>query len=118
MLPNVIRVKRKPGPESVRLLRIVEELCRRGELPVAQVRDLVKRMGKSRGAVAKMLSGLKQEGYVENPIWGGWRLTARGRKLLRSSAELSPNKIAQRFRELDANFSFLIAIREAGRRAG
>ena len=99
------------------MLRIVEELCRRGELPVAQVRDLTKRMGKSRGAVAKMLSGLKREGYVENPLWGGWRLTAKGRKLLGSFQKVNPREGGARLEGVFADFDFLFAIREAGRRA-
>ena len=107
-----------PGPEAIRLLSAVNGLCSTGEIAVAQIRDLAKKLGKSRTSVAKTLNELKKLEYVQNPIWGGWRLAPKGKELLMSlAAPFNPKKMSEGIGKLSEAFEFLYEIREAAENA-
>jgi predicted transcriptional regulator len=72
---------KKLGWESVRTLKAVMELSN-PSAPLVKVSDIGQRLGKNKGTIAKALVLLKNDGYVENPVWGGWCLTPRGKKVL------------------------------------
>lgn len=70
--------------ERLRILQVIHDLTKQSEFNVAQIQKLIDELGKSRGAVAKLMTKLRREGYVENPLRGGWRLTTKGREELLS----------------------------------
>ena len=73
--------------EKIELLKAIDDLCNESEYGVAQVKEIMLKLNKNRGAVAKQLRILNREGYVENPLWGAWRLTELGKKTLKEVME-------------------------------
>jgi len=77
----------KLTPERYEVLKLVSEISRKSPFRVAPVQELIdiitsKRDIKS-GAVRKMVWELSKDGYLENPLRGCWRLTEKGRELLK-----------------------------------
>ena len=68
--------------ERLELMQAIHQIGLHSEFKVAPLKEIIKKMGKSRGTVAKAITQLKNAGYVENPIFGGWRLTEQGREAL------------------------------------
>lgn len=66
--------------ERLHALSAVSQVTKESEFNVAQIQGVIECLGKTRGAVAKMLTFLHQEGYLENPMRGCWRLTPLGAK--------------------------------------
>jgi len=73
--------------ESFQLLSLIDEICRRNQYGFAPISELIKIVTAQRGvksvAVRKMTWKLAKEGYIENPLRGCWRLTEKGRLLLK-----------------------------------
>ena len=77
----------KLTPERYEVLKLVGEISKKSPFKVAPIQELIdvitsKRNIKS-GAVRKMVYELNKDGYLENPLRGCWRLTDKGRELLR-----------------------------------
>jgi len=77
----------KMTPERYEVLKLVAEISEKSDFGVAPIQKLIdiitsKRNIKS-GAVRKMVWELNKDGYLENPLRGCWRLTEKGRSLLK-----------------------------------
>ena len=77
----------KLTPERYEVLRLVAEISSKNSFKVCPIRDLIEVVTKRRSitsvAVRKMIYELSKSGYIENPLRGCWRLTDRGRELLK-----------------------------------
>jgi len=77
----------KLTPERYEVLKLTAEISEKNDFGVAPIQELIdvitsKRDVKS-GAVRKMVWELSKDGYLENPLRGCWRLTEKGRELLK-----------------------------------
>jgi len=73
--------------ERYEVLKLISEISRKNPFKVAPIQELIdvitsKRNIKS-GAVRKMVHELNKDGYLENPLRGCWRLTEKGKKMLK-----------------------------------
>ena len=77
----------KLTPERYEVLRFIEQISSRNPFKVCPVKDLIETITKRRSvtsiAVRKMVTMLNKQGYLENPLRGCWRLTEKGRELLK-----------------------------------
>ena len=77
----------KLTPEKFEILKLVNEICKKNRYRLAPVKELVEIVTSQRNVrdvtVRKMIWKLSKEGYLENPLRGCWRLTKKGRNLLR-----------------------------------
>jgi len=73
--------------ERFQLLKLVDEISRKNSFGIAPIQDLIDIITAQRniksGAVRKMAWELSKDGYLENPLRGCWRLTDKGKKLLK-----------------------------------
>jgi len=72
----------------LKILKAVDEVSRENPLKVAPVKEVIKRLDIAEYNVRNLLSRMKKEGLVENPIYGCYRLTEKGRKYLESPEKL------------------------------
>ena len=77
----------KLTPERYEVLRLVAEISSENSFKVCPIKDLIEIVTKRRSitpiAVRKMVYELNKDGYIENPLRGCWRLTEKGRDLLK-----------------------------------
>ena len=77
----------KLTPERYEVLRLVAEISSKNSFKVCPIRDLIEVVTKRRPitpiAVRKMIYELSKSGYIENPLRGCWRLTEKGKKILK-----------------------------------
>jgi len=73
--------------ERFQLLWLVYEICAQNKFKVAPVQELINIITSERNvksvAVRKMVWELGRGGYLENPLRGCWRLTQKGKQLLK-----------------------------------
>ena len=73
--------------ERYQVLRLVNQLSKENEFGVAPIQKLVQILTSERKikpiSVRVTVMRLAQDGYLENPLRGCWRLTEKGRKLLK-----------------------------------
>jgi len=67
---------------KVKVLKLINDMCETSKYKIAPIMDIIKELNRRRGAVAKVLTELKHEGYITNPIRGGWMLTDYGKKII------------------------------------
>jgi len=65
------------------ILKAVDEVSRENALGVAPVREIIRRLNSPEHSVRNILSRMKKAGLVESPVYGCYRLTAKGKELLR-----------------------------------
>jgi len=74
-------------PSRLKLLRLIQEISSKNQFGIAPVREIIRMLKKEkriRGAsVRKYTTELKQMGFIDNPLWGGWRLTNKGKIFLK-----------------------------------
>ena len=77
----------KLTPERYEVLKLVNEISQKSPFKVAPIQELIDIITSKRnikdGAVRKMVHELNKDGYLENPLRGCWRLTEKGRELLK-----------------------------------
>jgi len=77
----------KLTPERFQVLKLVDEISKKNEFGVAEVQKLIQILTAERKikpiTVRMTIKRLAQDGYLENPLRGCWRLTEKGRKLLK-----------------------------------
>jgi len=77
----------KLTPERYEVLKLTQEISRENDFGVAPIQKLIdiitSRRGIKSGAVRKMVWELGRQGYLENPLRGCWRLTSKGKELLK-----------------------------------
>jgi Mn-dependent DtxR family transcriptional regulator len=70
-------------PLVLRYLQVMDEMHRNGQ-KLIRVIDLTRKLGAKYCTVATNLVILKRKGLVENPMWGYYCISQKGRKVLRS----------------------------------
>lgn len=67
--------------DRMQVLLIINELCKANDLDVAHVKDVIAKFDDRRkpSATRKLIVILHQAGFLENPMFGRWRLTDKGK---------------------------------------
>jgi len=77
--------------ERFQVLRLVDQLSKENEFGVAPIQELINIITAQRNVksvtVRKLVLELHRDGYLENPLRGCWRLTEKGKKLLKEVLE-------------------------------
>ena len=73
------------------VLKLIDDMCKQSEFGVASMQKLIQVLTAERGikptSVRVTIMRLAREGYLENPLWGCWRLTEKGKQVLKEVLE-------------------------------
>jgi len=74
--------------EKFQMLKLINDLSAKNEFSVASIQELISAVTAQRNitsiAVRKMVWELAQKGLIYNPLRGHWRLTDKGREILKN----------------------------------
>jgi len=82
--------------EKFQMLKCISDLSAKNEFGVASIQELIGAVAARRNitsiAIRKMVWELAQKGLICNPLRGHWRLTDKGKELLKSVMAEAENK--------------------------
>lgn len=74
--------------EKCQILKLINDISAKNDFAVAPIQELIAAVVSQRSitgiAVRKMVWELSQKGLICNPLRGHWRLTDKGKELLKS----------------------------------
>jgi len=77
--------------ERFQVLKLIDDICKQSEFGVAPTQKLIQVLTAERGikptSVRVTIMRLARDGYLENPLWGCWRLTEKGKQVLKEVLE-------------------------------
>jgi len=66
----------------IQILRVIKKLSSKSSYGAAHILAIARELKKTRINTSKALTYLKKDGFVENPLWGYWKLSQKGLKIL------------------------------------
>lgn len=76
----------KLTPKRLQILEIVEDLSKKVKNKMAYIEDIIRYVQYDRDVkhvnIRRLTIACKEMGFLENPVWGGYRLTEKGEKVL------------------------------------
>lgn len=70
------------APLLLNILKTINKLSKESEFGVVRTLEIARTMNKELNLIYTKLNLLKKQGFVENKMYGHWKLTEKGRKYI------------------------------------